>query len=178
MYAFSQEKHGSCSLLIFLIGGVSSLCKAANYALNNPEPKALPKSKEQIDYDDLSDDELGGLSARQLKRIEREEKKKTNQSRGLILDENSDGEAPYSLEEQVMLHMTLAESNFTMGEWKECIRPYQFVVTNEADEERRGYAILQLINSFIALEQYDDAKDSILDLYETDARYNIRVNMA
>ena len=153
--------------------------KAATYALTNPEPKALPKSKEQIDYDDLSDDELGGLTARQLKRIEREEKKRKRTSRAeQILDENSDGEAPYSLEEQVMLHMTLAESNFTMGEWKECIDSYQFVVTNEADEERRGYAILQLINSFIALEQYDDAKDSILDLYETDARYNIRVNMA
>ena len=109
---------------------------------------------------------------------EKKKKRKRTSRAVLILDENSDGEADYSLEEQVMLHMTLAESNFTMGEWKECIDSYQFVVTNEADEERRGYAILQLINSFIALEQYDDAKDSISDLYETDARYNIRVNMA
>ena len=166
------------ALNLFELGEYPACVKAATYALTNPEPKALPKSKEQIDYDDLSDDELGGLTARQLKRIEREEKEKRTSRAELILDENSDGEAPYSLEEQVMLHMTLAESNFTMGEWKECIDSYQFVVTNEADEERRGYAILQLINSFIALEQYDDAKDSILDLYETDARYNIRVNMA
>ena len=157
----------------------STCVEAATYALTNPEPKELPQSKEPVDYDDLSDDELGGLSARQLKRIEREEKKRKRTDRAeQILDESPDGEAPYTLEEQVMLHMTLAESNFTMNEWKECIDPYQFVVTNEVDEERRGYAILQLINSFIALERYDEAKNSILDLYETDARYNIRVNMA
>lgn len=167
------------ALNLFELGEYPACVEAATYALTNPEPKELPQSKEQVDYDDLSDDELGGLTARQLKRIEREEKKRKRTSRAeQILDENPDGEAPYSLEEQVMLHMTLAESNFTMGEWKECIDSYQFVVINEADEERRGYAILQLINSFIALEQYDDAKDSILDLYETDARYNIRVNMA
>ena len=74
--------------------------------------------------------------------------------------------------------MTLAEANYAMGQWNDCIRPYKYVIEHENDSDRRGYAILQLINSFIALEKYQDAKQSIIELSHTEAKYNIRVNMA
>ena len=167
------------ALNLFELDEFPKCVAAAEYALSRPEPKELPKTSGPVDVEELSKDERGGLSARQLKRIEREEKNKKKTSRGeQLIEEAPDAESDYSVEELVMLNMTLAEANMKMSLWEKCIEPYQYVVTHEADEERRGYAILQLITAYIGLERYGDAKDSILELYQTDARYNIRVNMA
>jgi TolA-binding protein len=167
------------ALNLFELSEFPECVKAAQYALTEPEPKELPGSSGPVDVDALSQDERGGLTARQLKRIEREEKKKKKTLRAeQAIESAPDREPAYSVEELVMLNMTLAEANMKMNLWAECIEPYQYVVANETDEERRGYAILQLITAYIGLERYEEAKGSILELYQTNARYNIRVNMA
>lgn len=167
------------ALNLFELGEFPACVEAAQYALTQPEPKELPGSSGPVDVDALSKDERGGLTARQLKRIEREEKKKKKTLRAeQTIEAAPDVEPDYSVEELVMLNMTLAEANMKMSLWAACIEPYQYVVVNEKDEDRRGYAILQLITAYIGLERYEEAKDSILELYQTNARYNIRVNMA
>ena len=65
------------ALNLYDLAEYSKCIDAANYALTNPQPIQLPKNTEKVNYDQLSNDELGGLSARQLKRIERESNKKS-----------------------------------------------------------------------------------------------------
>ena len=64
------------ALNLYDLAEYSKCIDAANYALTNPQPIQLTKNTEKVNYDQLSNDELGGLSARQLKRIERSQIKK------------------------------------------------------------------------------------------------------
>lgn len=89
------------------------------------------------------------------------------------------GEDPeYTPKELSMLHMTLAESFYNLGRWKECIAPYTYFIRNTEDEQRKGYAIMQLVNALIFMEDFPRILEWIPELYRTDARFDIRVNLA
>jgi len=86
-------------------------------------------------------------------------------------------EPEFTQEELTTLHMTLAESHYNIGHWEECIAPYSYVIENTTDDQRKGYAIMQVINALIEIPAYDRIMEWVPQLYRTDARYDIRVNL-
>ncbi len=88
-------------------------------------------------------------------------------------------EAPYTPEDLTMLHLTLAEAYFKLGDhWRDCIEPYEYVIANTANEQRKGYAIMQIINALIEIPDFGRIMEWVPQLYRTSARYDIRVNLA
>ncbi|MBI9021170.1 MAG: tetratricopeptide repeat protein [Verrucomicrobia bacterium] len=151
---------------------------AVTNALNSPLPKGLPEKSTEVNYEELSKKEMAGFTARQIKRIEKEAAEAGETLSREISGEVPDAEPDYTMEELVFLKMTLAEAYSKLDNWEASIEPYEFVVENAVAEDRKGYAIMQLVNSLIALKRFDDAEKFIVELYQTDARYDIRVNMA
>ncbi len=78
----------------------------------------------------------------------------------------------------MLLNMTLAEAYSKLEAWDESLKPYAYVIEHAIDEDRKGYAIMQMVNSLIELKKFKEVQDLVVQLYRTDARYNIRVNMA
>ena len=93
--------------------------------------------------------------------------------KGKIVDEPK-----YTTDELVMLQLALGESFFALGRWASCIEPFEYVIENTSDEQRKGYGIMQVIDALIELADYDRITDWIPQLYRTNARFDIRVNMA
>lgn len=151
---------------------------AVTNALANPMPALLKEEKKKVNYDEMTKDQMGGFTARQMKRLERKIEKKGGDLTEALSDQPQDPEADFTVEELVLLNMTLAEARAKLQRWEESLAPYNYVISNTQDEFQKGYAILQLVNALLALEKFDEAKSFILQLYRTDARYNIRVNMA
>ncbi len=87
-------------------------------------------------------------------------------------------EEEYSLTELTTLNMTLAESYFNLGRWEDCVAPFSFVIENTPNEQRKGYAIMQVINALIKEPAFDRITEWIPQLYRTSARFDIRVNLA
>ena len=169
------------ALTLFESGQFEPCVDAAKTALTHPLPKGFPGQEKKLNYDELSKDEMAGFTARQMKRIqeEAEEASETGETISAAISEDApDAEPDYTMEELVFLNMTLAEALSKLENWEASIEPYEFVIKNAVASDRKGYAIMQLVNSLIALERFDDAKDFIVKLYYTDARYDIRVNMA
>ena len=164
---------------LYEISEYEKCIETADYALTQPLPKKLLQEEIEVDVDLMSRDQLAGLSSRQIKRIEKEaEKKKSGELAQQSIMSAIEDENNYTIDELVSIHFKRAESCKMISEWEKSIESYKFVIDHLDDESRRGYAILQLINSLIALERYDDAKNQIISLYKTNARYDIRVNMA
>lgn len=87
-------------------------------------------------------------------------------------------EDEYTQEELTSLNMTLAESYYKIEKWAECIPPFSYVIEFTDNEQRKGYAIMQVINALIEGEDYERILEWVPQLYRTDARYDIRVNLA
>ncbi len=142
--------------------------------------------KEKVVYEELSKEELGGLSAQKLARIEKkvakaEEKEKRREKKKLsegFSDDRPDVEPDYTVEEVVALQMLLADSHAALEQWQASLEPYQFAIEHTEVEDLKGYAIMQLVNSLIALEEFEKAKTFILQLARANTRFDIRVNMA
>ncbi len=166
------------ALTLYESGQFKPCVDAVENALSNPLPKGLPTQKKEVNYEELSKNEMAGFTARQIKRIEEEAEKAGDTISDTISDAVPDAEPDYTVEELVFLNMTLAEAHSKLENWEASIEPYEFVIENALAGDRKGYAIMQLVNSLIALERFDDAKDFIVKLYRTNARYDIRVNMA
>jgi TolA-binding protein len=92
--------------------------------------------------------------------------------------EDVEPEPEYTQAELTRLHMFLAESYFNLSKWAECVSPFSYVIEHTTDTQRKGYSIMQVINALIELKDYDRILEWIPRLYRTDARYDIRVNLA
>lgn len=152
--------------------------EAVTNALANPMPALLKQEKKKVNYDEMTKDQMGGFTARQMKRLERKVEKRGGDLTAALSDQPPEPEADFTVEELVLLNMTLAEARAKLQRWEESLAPYNYVISNTQDEFQKGYAILQLVNALLELKKYDEAKAFILQLYRTDARYDIRVNMA
>ncbi|MCF7818873.1 MAG: tetratricopeptide repeat protein, partial [Kiritimatiellales bacterium] len=87
-------------------------------------------------------------------------------------------EPAYTTAELTMLHLTLGEAYFALGKWEECIPPFTYVIGQTPDEQRKGYAIMQVVNALIAIPDFARITEWIPQLYRTTARFDIRVNLA
>jgi tetratricopeptide (TPR) repeat protein len=94
-----------------------------------------------------------------------------------VLDDK-DPEPDYTQDELTVLHMTLAESYYNLNKWEECIDPYSYVIGHTYSDQRKGYSIMQVINALISIPSFDRILEWVPQLYRTDARYDIRVNLA
>lgn len=92
--------------------------------------------------------------------------------------EKVEPEEPYTQDELTTLYMTLAESYYNLEQWEPCIGPFSYVIQYTKDAQRKGYSIMQVINALIELKDYTRITEWIAQLYRTDARYDIRVNLA
>jgi len=92
--------------------------------------------------------------------------------------EKVEPEEEYTQDELTTLHMTLAESYYNIEKWAECIDPFTYVFNWTPNEQRKGYAIMQIINAMIEIPDFSRIMEWIPELFRTDARYDIRVNLA
>jgi TolA-binding protein len=172
-----REAYKLLAVNLYEVGRYEECITAASYALTRPLPKDLPK-KGAVNYEKLSKDEKGGFTDRQIKRYEKYAKELEADLSAGFSEKAPDLEPDYTVEELVLLNMTLAEASTTLEQWAATLVPYQFVIDNATDESRKGYAILQMVNSLIALERFKEAGAFVMKLSRTNARYDIRVNMA
>ena len=159
---------------------------AARYALTRPLSKDAKEQIVKIDNKKLSKKERGGFSARQLDRVarkERERAEKVEKEREEDLSKGFSGgkvdaEPEYTTRDLVLLNWTLGEAFTALERWEESLAPYQFVIDKATDESRQGYAILKMVEALVNLERFTEAGEFVIQLYRTNARYDIRMNMA
>ncbi len=84
----------------------------------------------------------------------------------------------YSEEDLLVLNMTLGEVYRDLGKGDLSIEPFTYVLKNTPDATRKGYAIMQVVQGLISAKDFDRLTELIPQLYRTDARYDIRVNIA
>lgn len=97
------------------------------------------------------------------------------------LESSTDGgshKVAYTQNDRIALNLLLAESHFYLKNWSESLPPFEYVIEHTIDDQQRGYAIMQLINALIETKDFNRITRWISELYQTDARYDIRVNLA
>lgn len=151
---------------------------ATTNALAAPLPRFLAKDIQQVRYEDMSEDELAGFTVRQMERLDRELGDQKDSLSADLSGEVPEAEPSFSKAERVLLHMTLGNAYAELHNWEASLAPYRFVIDNAANESHRGHATLQMVNALIGLERYKEAGQFVIQLYRTQARYDIRVNMA
>ena len=150
------------------------------YAVTNafgPVPVLEEEEERKASVDELKKEELGGLTKRQLKRYEREEVEAGDEFLTELSSDKPEAEE-YTLQERVLLNMTLGESYAALEKWQQSVKPYQFVIDHAKKMERRGFAVMKLVTSLINLKEFDQVRSLVTELTQTEARYDIRVNMA
>jgi len=149
---------------------------AITNAFSNP-PVVEEEEEEKLAVEKLTKAEKGGRSERQLKRYE---KYAEGAEDDLATEFTSDAaaEPEFTVEELVLLNFTLGEAYSEAGQWANSITPYTYVVEHATDEGRKGVATMQMVTALIKMQRYDDAQKYVAELYRTNARYDLRVNMA
>ena len=89
-----------------------------------------------------------------------------------------DDEAPFTMEEKGALYLMQAEACMELEKWDGAVNAFEFVLEHAVDDQRKGYATMQLVNALIELRDFERITTWIPQLYRTDARYDIRVNLA
>jgi len=84
----------------------------------------------------------------------------------------------YPIEDLLLLNMTLGEAYIDSGRVEESLEPFRYVVEHMQDPIRKGYALMQIINALVEKGDFETLKHWIPELYRTEARFDIRVNMA
>lgn len=160
------------------VGDYKACVSAVTNAFAKPPPLEKTKKTKAVDFASLSKKERGGLTVRQLKRYAKYAKGADTNLFGSISGNKPPPEPPYSPEDLVLLNMTLAEAYSGLDAWDESLKPYTYVIEHAKDEDRKGYATMQMVNALIKLKKYEKAREFIAQLFRTNARYDIRVNMA
>lgn len=139
----------------------------------------LEDEKKDVSIDEMTKEQLGGLSKRQVKRnAEYAKGAKKDILKDVVAVSGPEMDAEYSVEDRVLLNITKAEACSELERWNDSIEPYRYVIDNSEDSARTGYATMKLVNSLVSLKRYDEAGDFVSELAKTDARYNIRVNLS
>jgi len=84
----------------------------------------------------------------------------------------------YSVEDLLVLNMTLGSAYYELGQKDESIAPFSYVIEHTPNETHKGYAIMQVVNGLVEKKDFEKLAHWIPQLYQTDARYDIRVNLA
>ena len=178
-----REAYKLLTINLFEMNKYEECIEAATNALAEPPPRDLDDEVIAVDYDkeiDEEDVDTAGLTARQLRRLDKQEERLSENETlsSKFSSKQPDVEAEYTVDELVMLNLKLAESYTELNRMEESIEPYQFVIDNALQETTKGYAIMKMVQALVYLERFEEARSFVTQLYQTDARYDIRVNMA
>jgi TolA-binding protein len=176
LYKF-REAHKLLAVSLYEIGEYQRCVETVTNAFAGP-PEMEETEEEKVDFESLKKEELGGLTARQLKRYEERAEEADDDLFSGFTEEAPEEEPEYTPAERVLLNMTLAQAYTGLEEWEKSLDPYRYVIENSDEEARRGFAIMETVNALVKLDRYIEAGTFISKLYETEARYDIRVNMA
>lgn len=175
-----REAYKLLAVNLFKMQKFEECIEAATTALSRPLPVDLERKEIETNYDEMDRSETAGLTARQLRRLDEDEKKlaeKKDLAAGFS-GKKTEAEADYTVDELVALYWVLAESYKNQEKWEECLEAYQYVIDNSTKEDIKGSAIMQTVTALVNLARFDEAGTYVQQLYQTDAKYNIRVNMA
>ncbi len=84
----------------------------------------------------------------------------------------------YKVADLLILNMTLGNAYLEQENDDLAIVPFTYVIEHTDNSIHKGYAIMQVVNGLIEKEDFEALIHWIPQLYRTDARYDIRVNMA
>ena len=84
----------------------------------------------------------------------------------------------YSRADRLSLNLTLGNAYNELGQLELSIKPFTYVIENTENDTHKGYAIMQVVNGLVEHKNFDKLTAWIPKLYRTDARYDIRVNIA
>jgi TolA-binding protein len=84
----------------------------------------------------------------------------------------------YSQEDLLLLNLNLGEAYRGLKKSASSIAPFNYVAEHTDNEISRGYAIMQVVNAMIEIKDFEKLTEKISQLYRTNARYDIRVNLA
>ncbi len=101
-----------------------------------------------------------------------------NENPVIVVGGGGEDDPEYTPTELELLNLTLGEAYFKLGEWAKGVDPFTYVIKNTTDDQRKGYAIMQVVNGLINIPDFPRIKEWIPQLYRTEARFDIRVNMA
>ena len=103
----------------------------------------------------------------------------------IIKDDNADNNAidpsspsGYSVADLLVLNMNLGLVYLDLDQQAKSIVPFNYVIEHTSNSVHKGFAIMQVVKGLIKEKQYDQLTTWITKLYRTDARYDIRVNIA
>ena len=140
-------------------------------------PPPLDEVQKKVNLKDLSKEERGGLSVKQLLRYQKYGNESDFESQG-VSDAEETVSTEYTLDEQVLLNRTLAESYVALQQWKNSVEPFQFVIEYATKREQKDYAALQQIHSLIELKDFEWTKRRMEALLQSDLRYDLGINIA
>ena len=66
-----------------------------------------------------------------------------------------DEEAPFTMEEKGALYLMQAEACMELQRWDGAVEAFEFVVEHAVDDQRKGYATMQLVNALIELHDFE-----------------------
>jgi len=84
----------------------------------------------------------------------------------------------YTVADLLILNMTLGKVYLELGMGEESIVPFTYVIEHTQNQTHKGFAIMQVMNGLIEKKEFEKLNQWIPQLYRTDARYDIRVNIA
>jgi len=146
-----REAYKLLAVNLYAIDQYASAVSAATNALARPLPVGLKAKKQKtVDFDQMTDKERGGFSARQLRRIEQDAGREAGDLSAGLSAEFPEPEGDFSTQDLVLLHRTMAESYAKLAEWASCVEPYTYVIDNAVEEDRRGFAVMQLVNALVS----------------------------
>ncbi|MBN2685116.1 MAG: hypothetical protein JXR40_07540 [Pontiellaceae bacterium] len=94
---------------------------------------------------------------------------------GMSVDE---GDPPFTPEEHVELRFKLGQSYFETSKYRECLAPFEYVISKTKDNLQKGFSIMRMIEALLELEDYERIIEWVPVLYRSDVRYDVRVNLA
>jgi len=92
--------------------------------------------------------------------------------------EKKDMEVEYSQKTITQLQYIKAQALFKSRQWDACIEPYQYVADHSKDSQKVGQSLMKMIEAMLKKKDFDRLSKFIPQLYKTDSRYDIRVNIA
>lgn len=84
----------------------------------------------------------------------------------------------YTVADLLVLNMTLGNAYIELGSDELALVPFTYVIEHTDNSIHKGYAIMQVVNGLIEKKDFEELTQWIPKLYRTEARYDIRVNMA
>jgi len=84
----------------------------------------------------------------------------------------------YTVADLLVLNMTLGNAYLEQENMDLALAPFTYVIEHTDNSIHKGYAIMQVVNGLIEKKDFEALTQWIPKLYRTDARYDIRVNIA